>query len=127
YVPPAAAERGGALHDLARTLRERHPQASESSPLVVALCGGSPSASVAYAGEFKSGPLARFVNKLYRNEECAAALAQVGSEADLASLRVGQLKTMLAARGEACADCVEKGDFVARLRALMDAGQAQAQ
>ncbi len=39
--------------------------------------------------------------------------------ADLGRMRVAQLKQLLADRGVACRECVEKADFVKRLQSLV--------
>lgn len=35
---------------------------------------------------------------------------------DFSKMRVAQLKQILESRGEKCRECVEKGDYVARIR-----------
>jgi len=35
---------------------------------------------------------------------------------DFAKMRVGQLKQILESKGEKCRECVEKADYVARIR-----------
>lgn len=46
------------------------------------------------------------------------ACVQVDANTDFSSLRVTQLKQLLKDRGVMCLECVEKGDYVKRVRDL---------
>lgn len=41
-------------------------------------------------------------------------------------MRVGQLKQMLAAKGAACKECVEKSDYVAKVKEVFGVSEAAA-
>lgn len=41
---------------------------------------------------------------------------KISPDTDFSRLKVGQLKELLRDRGIACRECVEKGDFVAKLQ-----------
>ncbi len=51
---------------------------------------------------------------------CAQVLCfmQVDGKTDFSKLRVTQLKQLLKDRGESCPECVEKRDYVKRVRSL---------
>ena len=67
------------------------------------------------AGEIKATRLTRFLNEFFGGRRCTAALT-VDEATDLSALRVAQLRQLLDARRAGCADCVEKADFVRRVR-----------
>ena len=91
-------------------------------PAVLAFCGGDAGEPAAlYGGAPKSSPLESWVRTFAGGRKCAAAV-RVGPETDLSALKVPQLKAALAARGAACPDCVEKGDYVRALREAVAAG-----
>ncbi|KAI3429290.1 hypothetical protein D9Q98_005386 [Chlorella vulgaris] len=84
-------------------------------PTLLVVCGGNIDAVVRYEGEMKSTKLARFLNQFYSGKACAAAI-KIDASTDLAKMRVSQLKQILESRGEQCKDCVEKSDFVDKIR-----------
>ena len=67
------------------------------------------------AGEMKSTRLSKWLNQFYDGKKCAAAI-RVDASTDFSRLRVGQLRQMLQARGQVCSDCVEKDDYVRRVK-----------
>jgi thiol-disulfide isomerase/thioredoxin len=107
----------------AANLATRFNVSSSSLPAVLAFCGGDAAVPAAlYGGAPKSAPLESWLRTFAGGRKCAAAV-RVGPDTDLSALRVPQLKAALEARGAACADCVEKGDYV---RALREAVAAEA-
>lgn len=46
----------------------------------------------------------------------AAPLPLADASTDLSKMRVSQLKQILESKGEKCRECVEKGDYIARIR-----------
>ena len=94
----------------------------KSVPAVLAFCNGDPSKPIeVYAGKLKSASLESWLFKFAGGRKCAAALT-LDASTDLSKLRVPQLKAALAARGGRCPDCVEKGDYVKAVRALVTGG-----
>lgn len=67
------------------------------------------------SGDMKSTKLSRWLNSFYDGKKCAAAI-RVDANTDLGRMRVSQLKHMLAARDAPCLDCLEKADFIRRVR-----------
>lgn len=63
----------------------------------------------------KSTRLSKWLNSFYGGKNCAAAM-RIDASTDLSRLRVSQLKQLLEARGVACHDCVEKGDYMRHVR-----------
>lgn len=97
----------------------------KSVPAVLAFCNGDPSKPAEiYAGKLNSASLESWLFKFAGGRKCAAALT-LDASTDLTKLRVSQLKAALAARGGRCPDCVEKGDYVKALRALVTGGKAE--
>ncbi|PSC75035.1 domain containing [Micractinium conductrix] len=84
-------------------------------PTLLVVCGGNKDVVVKYEGEMKSTKLARFLNQFYNGKACAAAV-KIDAATDFSKMRVAQLKQILESRGEKCRECVEKGDYVARIR-----------
>ena len=94
-----------------------------AQPALLAVCGGDEGATIAYADDFKNSKVVKFLNQFYSPKKCGAAI-KVDASTDVSKLRVGQLKQVLEARGVACAECIEKGDFVRRVREVLLAAQA---
>ena len=90
-------------------------------PIVAAFCNGDPDPVEVYGGALKASNLESWLFKFANGRKCAAAL-KLTPTTDLAALRVPQLKAALAERGGRCPECVEKGDYVAALRAVLQQG-----
>ena len=50
---------------------------------------------------------------------------QVDVKTDFSKLRVAQLKQLLKDKGVACPECVEKSDYVSRVRGIYAAGSTE--
>ena len=61
-----------------------------------------------------------FIMALLYQDLCRQALSsmQVDEKTDFSKLKVTQLKQLLKDRGESCPECVEKRDYVKRVRSL---------
>jgi protein disulfide-isomerase A6 len=111
---------GGGGGDLPKKLGLKAPL-----PAVVAFCNGDASKPAEiYAGKLKSAPLESWLFRFAGGRKCGAALTLDGG-VDLAALRVPQLKAALAARGGKCPECVEKGDYVRALRAVLEGARSE--
>ncbi|EFN59909.1 hypothetical protein CHLNCDRAFT_132941 [Chlorella variabilis] len=95
-------------------------------PTLLVICGGNKDVVVKYEGEMKSTKLSRFLNQFYSGKACAAAI-KIDAANDLSKMRVGQLKQILESRGEKCKECVEKADYVAKIRAVFGIGDTAQQ
>ncbi|KAL4447472.1 hypothetical protein ABPG75_004691 [Micractinium tetrahymenae] len=84
-------------------------------PTLLVVCGGNKDVVVKYEGEMKSTKIARFLNQFYSGKACAAAV-RIDASTDLSRMRVSQLKEILESKGEKCRECVEKSDYIARIR-----------
>jgi protein disulfide-isomerase-like protein len=93
-------------------------------PALVAVCGGDEKATVPYTDDMKNTKLTKFLNAFYNGKRCAESIV-LDDSTDYSKMRVGQLKQLLAAKGGACKDCLEKEDFIRALKALV-AGAASA-
>lgn len=87
----------------------------QKAPAAVMVCGADPGSIVAHDGELKSDALASFVSRFRDGSKCAAAI-KVTPETDLSKFKVKQLKQLLASKGQACPDCIEKADYLRRVR-----------
>lgn len=87
----------------------------KTSPAVVAVCGGDEHTTVRYDGEMKNSQLVRWLNSFYSGKVCAQAV-KLDTSTDFSKMRVSQLKQLLLARDAKCENCVEKSDFVKRLK-----------
>jgi hypothetical protein len=56
----------------------------------------------------------------------ACRLPAADASTDFSKMRVGQLKQILQSRGEACKECVEKADFVEKIKQVFGVGQPAA-
>lgn len=63
----------------------------------------------------KSTRLSKFLNQFYSSKVCATAV-RLHPGTDFRKMRVPQLKALLEAKGVECPECVEKGDFIKRVR-----------
>ncbi|KAI7835464.1 hypothetical protein COHA_010639 [Chlorella ohadii] len=86
-----------------------------SYPTLLVVCGGNRDVVVKYEGEMKSTKIARFLNQFYSGKVCASAV-KIDAATDFSKMRVAQLKQILQTKGEACRECVEKKDYVAKIR-----------
>ncbi|KAK9909480.1 hypothetical protein WJX75_002926 [Coccomyxa subellipsoidea] len=89
----------------------------EAAPTLLVVCNGDPNTAERFQGEFKSGPISDFLSKFAGGRKCATAV-KVDANTDFSSLRVTQLKQLLKDRGVMCPECVEKGDYVKRVKDL---------
>ena len=87
-------------------------------PTLLAVCGGDGSATVAYAEEMKNSKLTKFLNSFYGGKKCAESIV-VDKNTDFSKMKVGQLKQMLTAKGVVCKDCLEKDDFIKKLKEVV--------
>ena len=99
----------------------------KSVPAVVAFCNGDASKpAFVYGGKLKSAGLEAWLFNFAGGRKCAGALT-IDAGTDLSKLRVPQLKAALAARGGKCPECVEKGDYVKALKALVQGAASKAE
>lgn len=84
-------------------------------PHVVAICGGDVRSTVAYSGEVKNTKLVKWLNSFYSGKKCAEAI-QVDESTDFSKMKVSQLKQLLAGRDTKCQNCVEKSDFIKKVK-----------
>lgn len=87
----------------------------KNSPALVAVCGGDERTTIQYDGEMKNSQLVRWLNSFYSGKVCAQAV-KLDTSTDFSKMRVSQLKQLLMARDAKCENCVEKSDFVKRLK-----------
>lgn len=92
-----------------------------SYPTLLVVCGGNRDVVVKYDGEMKSTKIARFLNQFYSGKSCASAV-KIDAATDFSKMRVAQLKQILQAKGEACRECVEKQDYIAKIRQVFGLG-----
>ncbi|KAK9806036.1 hypothetical protein WJX73_007755 [Symbiochloris irregularis] len=89
-----------------------------SLPSLVAVCNGDLGTALQYQGEMKAGPLREFLRSFEGGKRCAKAV-KLDASTDLSKLKTGQLKQLLEERGVKCPECLERGDYVSRLRDLL--------
>ena len=90
-----------------------------TTPTVLAVCGADEVAYVPFDGELKNSKLTRFLNSFYGGTKCIEATLSSQEEVDFNKLKVGQMKQILTAKGAQCKDCIEKSDFVKRVREVL--------
>ncbi len=91
-------------------------------PALVAVCNGDLEHGVErYMGQLKASAIKRFIGQFGAGKRCLAAL-KLDSNSDFGALRVSQLRELLEARGVQCRECLEKGDYVKRLREVLGLG-----
>jgi len=92
-----------------------------SYPTLIAVCGGDEKAVVMYTDEMKNSKLTKFFNSFYGGKKCAEAI-KLDANTDFSKMRVSQLKQLLQAKGVACENCLEKGDYVKKLQEIVAVG-----
>ncbi|CAL5222385.1 g4741 [Coccomyxa viridis] len=95
----------------------------DTAPALLVVCNGDPTTADRYDGEFKSGPIRDFISKYAGGRKCASAV-KVDEKTDFSKLKVTQLKQLLKDRGVSCPECVEKNDYVKRVRSLYVSGSS---
>lgn len=100
-------------------------------PTLLVFCNGDESQVVEYHGEFKAKEIRDFLSSVKDNKACLAA-AKVSKRSpprqkpkidltmDFQSMRVAQLKRMLDEQAEECVGCVEKADYIRKLKAVAE-------
>lgn len=92
---------------------------STSLPMVAALCGGGGQVTIKYDGELKNSKLTRFLNSFYGGTKCVEAMLASNKEVNLNTMKVSQMKNILSAKGVRCRECVEKKDFVEKIKEVL--------
>jgi len=106
-----AEVRGGATSDLAKRFN------ISSFPTLLAVCGGDEQSTVSYQGEMKNSRLAKWLNAFYSGKKCLESI-KFDANTDFGKLKVSQLKSILESQGKTCKDCVEKSDYVRRIKEM---------
>ena len=89
-----------------------------SVPSLLAVCNGDLATVDQYKGEMKGDALRAFLSNFAAGRRCSNMI-KLDAQTDFSKLRVGQLKQLLKDRGVTCMECIEKADFVLRLRELV--------
>lgn len=84
-------------------------------PAAAAVCSGSLETIVRHDGAVKVEALSSFLASFRDGSRCAAAV-RLTPDTDLHKLKATQLKQLLAARSVSCPECVEKAEYVRRVR-----------
>ena len=87
-------------------------------PSLLAVCNGDLETIDHYSGEMKGDALRAFLGGFSGGRRCGS-MVKLEANTDLSKLRVGQLKQLLKDRGVSCLECIEKADYVSRLRELV--------
>lgn len=88
-------------------------------PALAAVCNGDLEHGLQrYEGAVKASSIRRWVGQYGGGKRCLAAM-KLDEGSDLGALRVSQLKELLEARGVTCRECLEKGDYIKRLRQVV--------
>jgi protein disulfide-isomerase-like protein len=88
-------------------------------PTLLAVCNGDINTTIPYDGEMKNTKLTKYLNQFFGGKKCAESI-KIDSSTDFGRMRVGQLKELLHSKGEMCSDCLEKGDFIAKVRSVFN-------
>lgn len=89
-------------------------------PSLLAFCNGDENHVVTFHDEFKNSRLAKWLNGFYGGKRCLEAI-KLDENTDFSKMKVSQLKQLLSAEGETCKDCVEKSDYVRKLKEVIAA------
>lgn len=97
----------------------------DALPALAAVCNGDLDHGLErYEGQVKATSIRRWVGQYGGGKKCLAAM-KLDEGSDLGALRVSQLKDLLEARGVTCRDCLEKGDYIKRLRQVVAGGHSE--
>lgn len=86
-------------------------------PSLLAVCSGDERSIVVFEKEMKNSQLVRWLNAFYSGKICAEAV-KIDSSTDLSAMRVGQLKQLLSNKNASCKECVEKADFIKKVKEI---------
>lgn len=110
------------IHVCVQALRTKAKQVLSFSvpryPTLLAFCNGDISSVERFEGEIKSEAVAGFVRQFAGGKKCVAAI-KLDENTNFNKLRVGQLKQILKDRGVSCPECVEKSEYVNRVKSLV--------
>ena len=84
-------------------------------PTLLAVCNGDIQSLVKYTDEVKNTRLTKFLNQFYGGNKCVDSI-KINSKTDFSKLKVVQLQQLLDRKGVEYTDCVEKSDFVRKVR-----------
>lgn len=84
-------------------------------PYLLAVCGGDTRSTMPFSGELKNSQLVKWLNAFYSGKKCADAI-QIDGNTDLSKMKVSQLKQILTGKGMKCQDCVEKSDYIRKVK-----------
>ena len=84
----------------------------------MAVCNGDLGTKEHYRGELKGEPLRAFLQSFAGSQRCAS-MVKLDASTDFSKLKTGQLKQLLKDRGVTCLECIEKNDYVSRLKELI--------
>jgi thioredoxin-like negative regulator of GroEL len=84
-------------------------------PTLIAVCGGDERSIIPFSGDLKNSQLVKWLNAFYSGKKCADAI-QIDDNTDFSKMKVSQLKQLLGAKDVKCENCVEKSDFVRRVK-----------
>ncbi len=85
-------------------------------PRLLVICNGDVAAPHQHTGDLKSEPIRAFLDGFAGGGRCRRAV-RLTAETDYSAMRTRQLRELLRDRGLACPECIEKGDYIAKLRA----------
>ena len=95
----------------------------DGEKVLLAVCNGDPATAERYKssdGGLKAAGVREFVLGFSGGKKCTQSI-RVSADMDFGKLRVGQLKELLSARGVTCGGCLEKQDYIDKLRSIIGA------
>ncbi|GMH39634.1 hypothetical protein BSKO_07532 [Bryopsis sp. KO-2023] len=88
------------------------------APSLMAVCNGNMDSIERYTGKLKSEKVQAFLSGFTAGKKCDRAV-KLDASTDFSKLTVSQMKEFLKAQEMACEGCLEKPDFVARVREVV--------
>lgn len=104
-------------------LLQRLGVSQDQVPYLVVFCGGDESRPSVYGkSSFKFEAISSFLDSFKDSSTCARVKPQViklEEGKDVGKMKLGELKRVIASYGADCDGCIEKSDFVAKVRSLV--------
>merc|ERR1712178_201013 len=120
---------GYAWKEKAKSLLQRLGLKSVEAPYLIIFCGGDESRTVPYTGEsFKFKELDSFLEQFSNKDQkkigglCSTIQPKppmkLDASTDVSKMKLGELKRVIASYGSNCDGCIEKSDFVRKVKSL---------
>lgn len=87
-------------------------------PTILAVCNGDMESQATYNGPLKQTKICTFLDEYIAGKKCARAI-KLDASTDFSKLSISQMKAYLSDQGERCVGCMEKYEYVEKVKSLI--------